>query len=87
MNKAVVLSCHNTGLALIRGFGHAGIPVSAVYYDSKDMVYVSRYVSESYNVPDPEIDAEGFIDFLLKKFLLHQESSGKRYRNNDPKAT
>jgi hypothetical protein len=39
---AVVLSTHNTGLAVIRALGENGVPIIAVHYQNRDMGYVSR---------------------------------------------
>jgi len=42
-----------------------GVPIIAVYYDEKDMGYVSRYVHESMRSPHPEYAEDEFIEFLV----------------------
>lgn len=46
MKSAIVLSAHNTRLAVIRSLGEAGIPIVSLYYDKNDMGYVSKYVKK-----------------------------------------
>ncbi len=62
---AIVLSCHNTGLGVIRSLGARGVPVVAVYYDDNDMGQVSRYCIERVKVPHPEHQPEAFVDSLV----------------------
>jgi D-aspartate ligase len=61
---AIVLGCHKVGLGIIRALGAAGVPVIGTYYRQTDIGYLSKYVRERYPCPDPDQDAEGFIDFL-----------------------
>ncbi len=65
MIPAIVLSSHNIGLAVIRALGTKGVPVIVVYYDGKDMGYVSKYVTERVQVPHPGRNEEQFIDALI----------------------
>lgn len=73
MNRAIVLSCHIIGLAVIRALGIMGVPITAVYYNKKDMGYVSRYVTETLYVPHP-LKAEK--DFLKKLFGYAEKNGG-----------
>lgn len=72
MNRAIVLSCHVIGLAVIRALGVMNVPITAVYYDKNDMGYVSRYANERLYVPDP-VKAE---DEFLKALLAYGEKRG-----------
>ncbi len=64
MIPAVVVGTHTMGLGVIRALGWQGVPVVAVYYDSDDMGYVSKYVRDRIRVPTPEDAEEAFIDAL-----------------------
>jgi D-aspartate ligase len=63
---AVILGCHKLGLGVIRALGERKIPVVGVYYNEKDMGYVSKYVVESHVCPDPDADEQGFLDVLQR---------------------
>jgi len=65
MEPAIVLGTHTVGLGVIRALGSMGVPVIAIYYDAKDMGYVSRYVQESIRAPHPENCEDQFIQFLI----------------------
>jgi len=65
MKQAVILSSHITGLAAARALGARGVPVTAVYYDPKDMGYVSRYVTRAVPAPHPVHEEGPFLDLLL----------------------
>lgn len=65
MIPAIVLSSHNIGLAVIRALGIRGVPVFVMYYDNKDMGYVSKYVKEYVRVPHPGKSEEQFVDALI----------------------
>jgi predicted ATP-grasp superfamily ATP-dependent carboligase len=54
------------GLGVIRALGVMGVPVIAIYYNRDDMGYVSRYVSERFHFPHPELEVHHFIDELIK---------------------
>lgn len=68
---AVVLSTHNTGLAVIRALGEQGVPVIAVYYEDRDMGYVSRYVQHRVAAPHPEQNQDEFIQQLIDLSRTH----------------
>ncbi|MHC5158797.1 MAG: hypothetical protein ACYSN8_02015, partial [Planctomycetota bacterium] len=68
---AVVLSTHNTGLAVIRALGQNGVPVIAVYYENHDMGYVSKYVKHKVAAPHPEQAQEEFIKLLIGLSTQH----------------
>jgi len=63
---AIVLSSHTIGLNVIRSLGIHGIPIHVLYYEKKDMGYVSRFVSGKTLTPHPEKDEDIFIEILLK---------------------
>lgn len=65
VKPAIVLGTHTMGLGVIRALGSMGIPIIAIYYDSKDMGYVSRYVKESVRAPDPEKFADQFLELVI----------------------
>jgi predicted ATP-grasp superfamily ATP-dependent carboligase len=62
---AIVLGCHKIGLGTIRGLGIKGIPVVGVYYNTKDMGFVSKYVIDKLKVHNPITDEDAFIDDIL----------------------
>jgi predicted ATP-grasp superfamily ATP-dependent carboligase/O-antigen/teichoic acid export membrane protein len=62
---AIVLGTHTMGLGVIRALGENGIPIVAVYYNSSDVGYVSRYVKERIFAPHPEKDENALIDLLV----------------------
>jgi predicted ATP-grasp superfamily ATP-dependent carboligase len=66
MTPAIVLGSHTIGLGLIRGLGEKGVPVFCLYYEKKDMGYVSKYVRESRFVAHPEWNQEEFISSLCQ---------------------
>ena len=68
---AVVLSTHNTGLAVIRALGEKGVPVIAVYYQDRDMGYVSRHVKYRVAAPHPEEQQGAFIELLIDLSRTH----------------
>ena len=65
MRPAIIVSSHTAGLAVIRALGREGVPVVSAYYDTRDMGYVSKYVSERVVVPHPERHEEQFIRTLI----------------------
>lgn len=66
LKPAVVLATHTMGLGVIRALGRMGVPIVAVYYDRKDMGYVSRYISERVEAPHPEKEEAEFLKLLLR---------------------
>ena len=62
----VVLGAHTVGLSVIRALVGLQIPIIGVYYDEKDMGYVSKYLSKRHFAPHPELQEEQFIRFLLE---------------------
>jgi len=65
VKPAIVLSTHTMGLGVIRALGIMGVPIIAVYYDSGDMGYVSKYVKEKIYAPHPEKLEDQFINLLI----------------------
>ena len=61
---AVILSAHLMGYGIIRALGRMNVPLTAVYYQKKDMGYVSKYVDRRVLCPHPEYDEEGFCQCL-----------------------
>ena len=66
VRPAIVISTHTMGLGVIRSLGIMGVPIVAVYYDSADMGYLSRYVKEKIRAPHPEKSEERFIELLVE---------------------
>ena len=66
MEHAIVVGTPTAGLGVIRALAKIGVPVIAVYYDSKDMGYKSKYVKESIYLPHPEKCENQFIELLIK---------------------
>lgn len=66
MKEVIVVSTDIMGLGLIRIFGESRIPVIALYYDKRDMGYVSKFVKKSIYVPHPEKEEVNFINKLLE---------------------
>lgn len=66
LKPAIVLSSYTMGLGVIRALGRMGVPIVAVYYDKKDMGYVSKYVKEKIQSPHPERAESDFVDLLVK---------------------
>jgi predicted ATP-grasp superfamily ATP-dependent carboligase len=62
---AIVLGCHKLGLGVIRALGQKNILVVAVYYNSMDMGYASRYVVARYKFPHPDHDERAFVESLI----------------------
>lgn len=73
MTPAIVLSADTAGLAVIRSLGAHGVPVIAVYYQPRDMGYVSRYVTKSVLAPHPLHNEHEFLELLI---ALAKEQDG-----------
>jgi D-aspartate ligase len=67
MPPAVVLSPHTMGLGVIRALGSMGVPIMAVYHESKDMGFVSRYTTDCRCFSHPETREEEFLECLLDR--------------------
>lgn len=65
MTPAIVLSADTAGLAVIKSLGAHGVPVIAVYYQPRDMGYVSKYVTKSVLAPHPEHNESDFLALLI----------------------
>jgi D-aspartate ligase len=61
----VIVGAHTVGLGLIRALYELDVPQILMYYDPKDMGYVSRYATEKLKVPHPELEEDAFINYLL----------------------
>jgi predicted ATP-grasp superfamily ATP-dependent carboligase len=79
---AIVLGCHKLGLGVIRALGEMKVPVVGVYYNPRDMGYVSRFVVAKYRVPDPEDDETGFVSSLVD--LAREWKGGVLIPSDDP---
>ena len=66
MLPVVVVGTHTVGLGVIRALVGLQVPILGVYYDNKDMGYVSQYLSKRYYAPHPELQEEQFIQFLMQ---------------------
>jgi D-aspartate ligase len=66
IKPAVVLATHTMGTGVIRALGTMGVPITAVYYDSGDMGYLSKYVGEKIRVTHPETNEAQFISSLVE---------------------
>ncbi len=65
MLPIVVIGTHTVGLGVIRALSGLGVPVIGVYYDPKDMGYLSNQLTERVLVPHPELRETEFVRFLL----------------------
>jgi D-aspartate ligase len=65
MKKALVVGCHVMGLGVVRALHLKGIPTVALHYERTDLAHWSRYPSERVRVPNPDTQAEAFIEFLI----------------------
>ena len=61
----VILSCHTTGLGVIRALGSMGVPVIVVQYSKGDMGQVSKFVKEKFVAPHPEKSPDRFLEILV----------------------
>jgi predicted ATP-grasp superfamily ATP-dependent carboligase len=61
----VVLSCHTTGLGIIRALGSMGVPVIVVQYNNSDMGQASKFVKEIILSPHPEKSPIQFLENLV----------------------
>lgn len=66
LTPVVVLSTHLMGYGVIRSLGRMGVPVIAVYYQKKDMGYVSKYVKKKIFFPHPEFNEKDFLHSLVE---------------------
>jgi predicted ATP-grasp superfamily ATP-dependent carboligase len=62
----LVVGCHTGGFGVIRGLAGRGLHIVALSYDKADYAHVSRHVSERVVVPHPRLEADQFIDLLLR---------------------
>jgi len=62
------------GLGVIRSLGINRIPVVAVYYDKKDMGYVSKYVMQKVKVAHPNSHPKEFLNELISIAHRHPKS-------------
>jgi len=69
--SAIVLAAHNIGLGVARALGKHSIGVIAVYYQKRDMGYVSKYVQERVRAPHPETAEAEFVDLLIDLAKRH----------------
>lgn len=64
--KSIVFSCSINGLSIIRSLGRRGIHVVAVDYDRKALGFSSKYACECIVAPDPGVDKDEFLSFVLE---------------------
>ena len=69
MLPVVVVGTHTVGLGVIRALAGLNVPIIGVYYDPKDMGYLSNCLSEHVRAPHPEQQEDEFISFLLELSL------------------
>src|SRR3954454_12993625 len=62
---AIVASAGRQGLAVTRGLGERGVPVTVLHWDADDLASVSRYAALAVRVPPPESDGDAFIEHVL----------------------
>src|SRR5438876_7519834 len=61
----IVLSGHTAALGVIRALGSMGVPLVNVYYEKRDIGYISKYIKEKIYAPHPERDEEQFVNLLV----------------------
>ncbi|MGA3031405.1 MAG: hypothetical protein ABSE58_11845 [Candidatus Limnocylindrales bacterium] len=64
---ALVVSGHTMALAVVRALGEAGVPVTVLHYDARDMAQASRYVVADVRIPHPLYDEAGFVAALVEE--------------------
>ena len=64
---AIVVSGHTMALAVVRSLGEAGIPVSVLHYDPRDMAQASKYAVTDVRIPHPLHDETGFVDAIIEQ--------------------
>ncbi len=64
MKPAIILSGCGVGLAIIRSLGIHDVPITVFYYDTQ-FGCASKYVSNSFSIPQLEKNEEDFINDLL----------------------
>jgi len=65
LKPAVVLAAHTMGYGVIRSLGLKRVPLIAIYYDNKDIGYLSKYVMHSTRAPHPKENEFEFVSLLL----------------------
>ncbi|MFZ5919719.1 MAG: hypothetical protein ACOYY3_01545 [Chloroflexota bacterium] len=65
MLPIVVIGTHTVGLGVIRALSVLGAPIIGVYYDPKDMGYLSNRLTERVLAPHPALHEIDFVRFLL----------------------
>jgi predicted ATP-grasp superfamily ATP-dependent carboligase len=65
MIPVVVLSSHVIGLSVIRSLGIMNVPIYLIYYEKRDMGYVSKYIREKVFAPHPAHSEQEFIELLV----------------------
>ena len=66
MTPALVACCSKAGLAVIRSLGRRGVPVFGLSYGGGQSGIASRYLTRSFEVPDPTDDEAGFVTRVLE---------------------
>ena len=66
MPTAIVVSGATHGLGVVRGLGRAGVPITMVSYDERDIAPSSRYVGRTVRAPHPDVDEARFVAVLLE---------------------
>ena len=66
MTPALVACCSKAGLAVIRSLGRRGVPVFGLSYGGGQSGVASRYLTRSFEVPDPTDDEAGFVTRVLE---------------------
>ena len=64
-DQVIVIGCYVPGVAVVRALANKGVYLVAMTYSGNDIAHLSKYVSESVRIPNPEKEVEQFIDFLI----------------------
>ena len=65
LTPAYVLGGYEAGLAVVRSLGEAGVPVVCVWHSELEIARASRHVRLSVRAPDPWLESEKYVQFLL----------------------
>lgn len=64
---ALVVSGHTMALAVVRALGEAGLPVTVLHWDPRDMAQASKHVIADVQIPHPIHDEAGFVDAIVEQ--------------------
>lgn len=66
MTPAIVLSGHTMALGVVRALGKMGVPVIVAHREKRDTAHLSRYCACSIISPNPVLEEDSFIEFLVE---------------------